>query len=167
MTKHVTFTAAFLLISVAACAEAEAGALAESAAFDAPVSAAQSVPDILVYKTPSCGCCNGWIEHLRAAGFSVEDRNLRDLMSIKRDAGVPVGLSSCHTALVGGYVVEGHVPIEQVKRMLSEQPDIAGIAVPGMPIGSPGMEGPNAKPYQVISFDESGNVAVYAEIDPR
>ena len=167
MIKHATFTTAFLLISLAGCAEAEAGALAETTVAEVPVSSAQSMPNILVYKTPSCGCCNGWIEHLQAAGFSVEGRNLRDLMSIKRDAGVPVGLSSCHTALVGGYVVEGHVPVEQVKRMLAEQPDISGIAVPGMPIGSPGMEGPNAKPYQVISFDDSGNARVYAEIDPR
>ena len=88
-------------------------------------------------------------------------------MSVKRDAGVPVGLSSCHTALVGGYVVEGHVPVETIKRMLSEQTNIAGIAVPGMPIGSPGMEGRNPKPYQVISFDNSGETRVYAEIDPR
>ncbi|MEO2121846.1 MAG: hypothetical protein ABGY10_00725, partial [bacterium] len=88
MIKHATFTAAFLLISVAACTEAEEGALAESTVLEAPLSAAQSMPNVLVYKTPSCGCCNGWIEHLRAAGFSVEGRNLRDLMSIKRDAGV-------------------------------------------------------------------------------
>jgi len=100
MIKHATFTTAFLLISLAGCAEAEAGALAETTVAEVPVSSAQSMPNILVYKTPSCGCCNGWIEHLQAAGFSVEGRNLRDLMSIKRDAGVPVGLSSCHTALV-------------------------------------------------------------------
>ena len=167
MIKQMTFTTAFLLLSVAACADAEAGALAKSTAPEASAGEEQSLPNILVYKTPSCGCCNGWIEHLEESGFTVESRNLRDLMSVKRDAGVPVGLSSCHTALVGGYVVEGHVPVETIKRMLSEQTDIAGIAVPGMPIGSPGMEGRNAKPYQVISFDTSGEARVYAEIDPR
>ena len=102
---------------------------------DAPQASISGLPLALVYKTPSCGCCNGWIEHLEAAGFEVDARNIRDLMSIKRDAGVPVQLSSCHTALIDGYVVEGHVPIEQVQRMLAERPDIAGIAVPGMPTG--------------------------------
>ena len=88
-------------------------------------------------------------------------------MSVKRDAGVPVAMSSCHTALIDGYVIEGHVPVEQVKRLLAERPEVAGIAVPGMPIGSPGMEGSNAQPYQVLSFDEDGNAEVFAEIDPR
>ena len=167
MMKQMTFTTAFLLLSIAACAEAEAGALAKSTVLEASAGEEQNLPNILVYKTPSCGCCNGWIEHLEESGFNVESRNLRDLMSVKRDAGVPVGLSSCHTALVGGYVVEGHVPVETIKRMLSEQTNIAGIAVPGMPIGSPGMEGRNPNPYQVISFDNSGATRVYAEIDPR
>jgi hypothetical protein len=162
---------AALLVS-AACADAgaanadTAGDVAMALA-DAPQASISGLPLALVYKTPSCGCCNGWIEHLEAAGFEVDARNIRDLMSIKRDAGVPVQLSSCHTALIDGYVVEGHVPIEQVQRMLAERPDIAGIAVPGMPTGSPGMEGANGKPYQVFSFDNAGHAAVYAEIDPR
>ena len=88
-------------------------------------------------------------------------------MTVKHDSGVPVSMSSCHTALIDGYVVEGHVPAEQVMRLLAERPDIAGIAAPGMPIGSPGMEGPGAKPYQIMSFTNAGEAAVFAEVDPR
>ena len=124
------------------------------------------LPAVLVYKTPTCGCCNGWIEHLRAAGFTVDARNTTDLMTIKMDAGVPTPMMSCHTSLVDGYVVEGHVPAEQLKRLLAERPDLAGIAVPGMPAGSPGMESSNPQPYQVLSFDNEGNAAVFADIDP-
>ena len=129
--------------------------------------ASSDLPSVLVYKTAACGCCNGWVEHLRAAGFTVDARNTTDLMAIKIDAGVPTAMSSCHTALVDGYVVEGHVPVEQLKRLLAERPDLVGIAAPGMPAGSPGMESRNPKPYQVLSFDSEGNAAVYAEIDPR
>jgi hypothetical protein len=88
-------------------------------------------------------------------------------MSVKHDGGVPTQMSSCHTAIVDGYIVEGHVPADQVKRLLAERPEIAGIAAPGMPIGSPGMEGPNARPYQILSFTHAGEAAVFAEVDPR
>ena len=127
----------------------------------------QALPTVLVYKTPTCGCCNGWIGHLEAAGFTVDARNITDIMSVKRDGGVPVAMSSCHTALIDGYVVEGHVPVEQIRRLLAERPDIAGIAVPGMPPGSPGMESRNPQPYQVLSFGHDGSAGVFAEIDPR
>ena len=154
----------------AACGGADAPD--ESAAAGVtPVMAASlasgDLPSIVVYKTEGCGCCNGWVAHLQAAGFDVDARNVTDLMSVKRDAGVPADHSSCHTALIDGYVVEGHVPADYVKQMLTERPDIAGLAVPGMPIGSPGMEGPRARPYQVKSFDRQGGTAVYAEVDPR
>jgi len=86
---------------------------------------------------------------------------------VKRDGGVPPQMSSCHTAIIDGYVVEGHVPAEQVKELLAARPSIAGIAVPGMPVGSPGMEGPNARPYQVLSFTHSGEAQVFATVDPR
>jgi hypothetical protein len=125
------------------------------------------LPTILVYKTEGCGCCNGWVEHLQAAGFEVDARNVTDLMSVKLDAGVPADLSSCHTALVDGYVVEGHVPADVVKRMLAERPEAAGIAVPGMPVGSPGMEGPNPRAYDVEVFDREGSRSVYQRVDPR
>ena len=160
---------------LAACGNADAapsGSASEMAASPAPVTGAaatvdQDLPQVVVYKTETCGCCNGWVEHLRAAGFDVDARNVRDLMSVKLDAGVPGPLVTCHTALVDGYVVEGHVPVDQVKRMLAERPHVAGIGVAGMPIGSPGMEGPNPQPYQVVAFDRDGGMSVYAEIRPR
>lgn len=127
----------------------------------------QDLPTVLVYKTPTCGCCNGWIEHLRAAGFNVDARDVSDIVTVKLDAGVPGHMASCHTAIVDGYVVEGHVPAEQIRRLLAERPEVAGIAVPGMPIGSPGMEGPNAQPYNVLSFGHDGTSGVFAEVDPR
>lgn len=163
-------TTVSVLLVLAACSNADTadqGARASGSEVAATAVAGDELPTVLVYKTPTCGCCSGWIEHLEAAGFAVDARDLRDLMSVKRDAGVPLSMSSCHTAMIDGYVVEGHVPIEQVKRLLAERPAIAGIAVPGMPVGSPGMEGRNAQPYQVLSFDAAGNTAVYAEIDPR
>ena len=106
---------------------------------------------------------------MRAAGFTVETRDVDNtaLMQTKLDAGVPGQLATCHTALVDGYVVEGHVPADAVKRMLTQRPEIVGIGTPGMPIGSPGMEGPGAQPYPVYSWDDEGNGQVYAEIDPR
>jgi hypothetical protein len=156
------------VILMAACGNAEAAPsdsapemLASAAVVD------QDLPPVVVYKTATCGCCNGWVEHLRAAGFAVEARNVVDLMSVKLDAGVPGPMVTCHTAMIDGYVVEGHVPIEQVKRMLSERPEVAGIGVPGMPPGSPGMESSNPQPYQVLAFDRQGGMSVYAEIDPR
>jgi hypothetical protein len=151
-------------LMAAACGGSETAESAEPLPLLAEGSS--DLPTVLVYKTPTCGCCNGWIEHLRAAGFTVDARNTTDLMTIKMDAGVPTPMMSCHTALVDGYVVEGHVPAEQLKRLLAERPDLAGIAVPGMPAGSPGMESSNPQPYQVLSFDNEGNAAVFADIDP-
>jgi hypothetical protein len=157
-------TLTVLSLLVTACGRADAAPEAS----DALTSAADpSLPGVLVYKSPTCGCCNGWVEHMRAAGFAVDARDVTDLMSVKRDAGVPVALSSCHTTLVDGYVVEGHVPAEQVKRLLAERPEIAGLAAPGMPVGSPGMEGASAQPYEVFSFDRDGRTEVFAEVDPR
>lgn len=109
---------------------------------------------VVVYKSATCHCCSKWIEHLRQAGFEVEVHNENDLDQKKRQLGVPEALSSCHTALVGGYVVEGHVPADDIRRLLSERPKAVGIAVPGMPIGSPGMEmGNRIDPYEVVLFD--------------
>jgi hypothetical protein len=160
------------LIVLAACGGGEAPERAAEAPSESPPLASASfadadLPEILVYKTESCGCCSAWVEHLQAAGFEVDARDVTDLASVKLDAGVPADHSSCHTGLIDGYVVEGHVPAEVIKRMLAERPDIAGIAVPGMPIGSPGMEGAGARPYQVRAFDRQGGSRVYAEIDPR
>ena len=156
-------------ILAAGCANVDAApdvSTAMVAAADAN-AADQPLPPVLVYKTPTCGCCNGWVAHLEGAGFTVDARNVTDIMSVKRDGGVPVAMSSCHTALIDGYVVEGHVPVEQIKRLLAERPDVAGIAVPGMPVGSPGMEGGNPQPYRVLAFGHDGSASVFAEIDPR
>lgn len=168
-TSSLIVLALLLPLGVNGCAENDASSTdGQAMAAVAPsAEAGQELPTVLVYKTPTCGCCNGWIEHLEAAGFTVDARDTRDLMVIKRDAGVPTQLSSCHTAIVDGYIVEGHIPAEHVMSLLADRPDVAGIAVPGMPIGSPGMEGPNPQPYQVYSFTRDGQAAVYAEVDPR
>jgi hypothetical protein len=122
-------------------------------------------PLVEVFKSPTCGCCSQWVEHMRASGFTVRTTDLNDLSEIKKARGVPDQVQSCHTAVVNGYVVEGHVPATDVHRMLREKPAIAGIAVGGMPIGSPGMEFPGAKaqPYDVMSFDKNGATRVYAK----
>ncbi len=121
---------------------------------------------VQVYKAPTCGCCSDWIEHLEEAGFQVEAHDQADLRPVKAQAGVGPELASCHTAIVDGYVIEGHVPADAVARLLRERPQIAGIAVPGMPIGSPGMEGPNPEPYDILAFDQAGNVTVYESRSP-
>jgi hypothetical protein len=122
--------------------------------------------EVHVYKTPDCGCCVEWMDHLREDGFTVRATDLPDVTPIKLENGVPMRLAACHTAVVGGYVVEGHVPAADIRRLLRERPDIAGLAVPGMPIGSPGMEGPNPEPYRVLAFGARG-VTVFAEHGPR
>lgn len=118
-----------------------------------------------VWKTPTCGCCGDWVDYMRGAGFALEVRDVseREMIDVKRRHGLPVHLSSCHTAVVGGYVVEGHVPAEDVRRMLEERPDARGIAVPGMPLGSPGMEfGDRIDSYEVLLFDRDGATRVFA-----
>lgn len=120
---------------------------------------------LVVYKSPTCGCCEAWIDHMKEAGFDVEIRDLQDVSSVKDEQGVHPQLRSCHTALVGGYVLEGHVPAEQVTRMLAERPAIRGLAVPGMPIGSPGMEQgspDNYQDYDVVAFTNDGQMTVYS-----
>ena len=125
-------------------------------------------PAVTVYKTPTCGCCTKWIDHLKQAGFTVTAHDLENLAPIKRQHGVPQTLESCHTAVVGGYVVEGHVPAAVIERLLREKPAVAGIAVPGMPAGSPGMEYPDARPqpYDVLAFRAEGGWSVYARLVP-
>ena len=118
-----------------------------------------------VYRDPSCGCCEKWAALARDAGYQVSVLDDPDMASVKRKLGVPAQLSSCHTAVVGDFVVEGHVPLEQVGRLLRERPEgIRGIAVPGMPIGSPGMESPDGakEPFQVMAFDRAGRTSVFA-----
>lgn len=155
-------SAAFLLVGVWACGgqapDAESGTEAAQAA------ELGDVPLAVVHRNPTCGCCGEWIAHLKEHGFEVRDVETADVPAVKQRLGVPGQLGSCHTAEVGGYVIEGHVPADVVQRLLDEQPsDIAGLAVPGMPIGSPGMEVPGraAQAYDIIAWDESGKTWVY------
>jgi|GEM_PF-553824 len=129
----------------------------------AVVSGAETTPLVTVYKSPSCGCCRAWVSHMRSSGFKVEVFNVRDVTPYKRVNGVTPELMSCHTAIVDGYIVEGHVPAADVYRLLQQRPAVKGIAVPGMPVGSPGMEmGSRKDPYSVISFDEAGKTSIFA-----
>lgn len=129
--------------------------------------AAQKPLPVQVYKSATCGCCSVWVEHLRRNGFAPTSTNVTDLDAVKTKHGVPVRGQSCHTALVGGYVIEGHVPAAEIHRLLKETPaGVVGLAVPGMPIGSPGMEGPNASPYNVLAFDKQGRTTVFSTQRP-
>ncbi|HEU0015764.1 MAG TPA: DUF411 domain-containing protein [Longimicrobium sp.] len=136
---------------------APASGTTASAGAQAPVPGTR----LVVYKSPTCGCCIKWVDHVKAAGFDVEVHDTANVAPVKRANGLPQHLDSCHTALVNGYVIEGHVPAEVIARLLRERPNVAGIAVPGMPMGSPGMEGPTKQPYDVVAFTKDGKVSVY------
>lgn len=120
-------------------------------------------PKVTVYKSPSCGCCTKWIDHLRQDGFDVDAVNLDDLGKIKSMSGIQPEQASCHTAQVDGYVIEGHVPAEDIRRLLAERPDARGLTVPGMRMGSPGMDSPNPEHYQVLLIGKDGSTRVFAE----
>jgi hypothetical protein len=147
MKKHwmVVLLAATPLVAAAQdhAAHAHAGH-GDHAAHMAAAATAQ-LPEVVVHKDPNCGCCNGWIEHLRQAGFKVTAKNESDMATIKQRLGVPAAKQSCHTAEVGGYVVEGHVPAQHIKHLLAMKPEARGLVLPGMPIGSPGMEAPDGR----------------------
>jgi hypothetical protein len=121
-------------------------------------------PLVQVYKSPTCGCCANWVKHLQDNGFATRVVEMADLGDIKAKNNVPDLAQSCHTATVDGYVIEGHVPAADVKRLLKDRPAVLGLAVPGMPIGSPGMEVPGVKAvnYNVMSFDKKGELTVFA-----
>lgn len=128
--------------------------------FSSSVHAA--APNMTVYKTRTCGCCGKWVEHMRASGFAVDVKDVPSTAESRKKYGVPDRLASCHTAVVNGYFVEGHVPADDVKRLLKTKPKAAGIAVPGMPIGSPGMEqGGRRDPYSVILLKADGSASVF------
>ena len=125
--------------------------------------AAASWPAIDVFKSASCGCCGAWVEHLKAAGFDVRVTDVDDTAAARKRYGMPDAFGSCHTGTVGGYVLEGHVPAAEVKRLLAVKPRAVGLAVPGMPVGSPGMEvGTRRDPYDVLLVDRSGRSTVFA-----
>ncbi|MFC1664961.1 DUF411 domain-containing protein [Pseudomonadota bacterium] len=126
------------------------------------LSAQVYAADFTVYKSPQCGCCANWVDHLKANGHHVTTKNTQDLTRIKQMAEVPEHLRSCHTAMVDGYVIEGHVPAKDISRLLAERPKAKGLAVPGMPMGSPGMEGAVKDNYNVMLFQSDGSASVYA-----
>jgi len=127
---------------------------------------AQKGTPITVFKTPTCGCCGKWVEHLRANGFAPDVTELDDLAEVQAKYKVPAEARSCHTAFVGGYVVEGHVPASEIRKLLREEPAVLGIAAPGMPPGSPGMESSAARPYDVVTFDKAGKLKVFSTQTP-
>jgi hypothetical protein len=151
-TSHTRSLLAAMLVGLlgAGCVDAEAAA-----------------PEMVVYATPTCGCCTGWVEHMREEGFAVRVVYQNDLSQVRREHRLPPALVSCHMGVVDGFVVEGHVPAHVVRRLLEERPEILGIAVPGMPIGSPGMEHPQGftETFEVFSFDASGPLGVFAHVN--
>jgi hypothetical protein len=134
------------------CATAAALALGKFAR-----AGAEDAPMVSVYKSPACGCCGEWIRHMRANGFRVETHDVADVTAIKRQYGVPDELASCHTAVVGGYAIEGHVPAADVQKLVRERPKLRGLAVPGMVPGSPGMEQGPPQRYATLAFDDRGS----------
>ena len=143
---------AVLVIALALCAPAAHGQQKPAA----------GKPHLTVYKSPTCGCCAKWVEYMEANGFTAAVTNMPDVTPVKTKHGLPARLASCHTTLVGGYVIEGHVPVADIRRLLKEKPAIAGLAAPGMPAGSPGMDVPNSPPYDVVAFAKDGRTHVYA-----
>ena len=130
----------------------------------ASIAGRQAPVTVEVYKSPTCGCCSKWVDHLREHKFTVRTTDTDQVDAVKNKHGVPTAARSCHTALVAGYVIEGHVPAADLQRLLKERPAIVGLAVAGMPVGSPGMEvsGRPADPYDVLSFDKNGRTAVFS-----
>ncbi len=120
-------------------------------------------PKVTVYKSPSCGCCTKWVSHLRQNGFDVQPVDVNDLRSVKSISGIRPEQASCHTARVDGYVIEGHVPADDIRRLLAERPDALGLAVPGMPKGSPGMESPTPERYRVLLIGKDGETQMFAQ----
>lgn len=123
-----------------------------------------TVKDIVVYKNPECGCCTKWVKYLQDKDYNVTIEHTRDVLAVKKSLGVPEKLAACHTAVIDGYVIEGHITHRDIKRLLLFRPEVKGIAVPGMPIGTPGMEsGSKLESHNVMTFDEHGNTEVFAE----
>lgn len=157
MSIWKVLSSSFLLFAAMASAAVADGAGETSAV------TSTALPPVVVYKNPSCGCCVQWMEHMRAHGFTVESVLEQDVNSRKQALKVPPRLWSCHTAVIDGYVIEGHVPAADVERLLQERPEARGLAVPGMPLGSAGMEGYGGRQaYDVLLFDAAGNSSVFS-----
>lgn len=129
----------------------------------AGINVAQAAERVEVFKSPYCGCCEKWVEHMRKAGFDVVTRDVSDVPAARKLTGMPERYASCHTAKVGGYVVEGHVPAADVQRLLKERPKAVGLAAPGMPQGSPGMETNHPQPYDTLLVQTDGSHKVFAK----
>ena len=127
-----------------------------------PSFANSELVEITVYKTPTCGCCSKWVSHLESNGFKVTAIDQNDLSSIKAHLGIAPNLQACHTAQIGNYFVEGHVPAADIKKMLATKPNIKGIVVPGMPMGSPGMEGSRVDRYDVLAINQNATITVFS-----
>jgi len=164
-----------LVVVLAACTQAvpapvdTALAMATSSAASPSGKAADAAtPRITVHRDAHCGCCHLWIDHLRGQGFDVDDRIEPDMSPVKQRLGIRPDHASCHTAEVGGYVIEGHVPASDIRRLLREKPPLHGLVLPGMPLGSPGMEvqGVDAPPYAVLALGHDGTTSPYAEHSP-
>lgn len=137
-------------------------ALAADSVWDKSAEKYSGPKNITIYRDPGCGCCSKWIGHLKKHGFNVKDVKTREMATMKRKFNVPAHIASCHTAVINGYVIEGHVPADDIKRLLKTKPKTIGLSVPAMPVGTPGMEVPGKKdPFSVVSFDPSGKTKVY------
>ena len=170
--RKLAGSAMLMGVLLASCGSSEPSANSSAAQRPtAPVvsaSAPAKAEVITVYRDPNCGCCSLWAEVARGAGYEVRVTDHPDMTSVKQRHGVPADLASCHTSVVGGYVVEGHVPMEDITRLLRERPaDIKGIAVAGMPTGSPGMESPDGtkEPFQVVAFGANGRTRIYRSVE--
>jgi hypothetical protein len=161
LMRYVNVAIASLTVALAGCGASDS----PSATFQPlATAAAAEQPQLVVHKSASCGCCKVWVEHMRKHGFAAKVNDVDNMSPIKERVGVPYGMGSCHTAEVGGYFIEGHVPAEQVQRLLKEKPKAKGLTVPGMPIGSPGMEQGDVKqPYEVHLVHADGTTSVYAK----
>ncbi len=150
-------TACFATDTAKIPAEAQTAVVAPSG------SASASTPDMVVYKSPTCGCCQGWVEYLDRAGLKIKAVNVNDMDAIKQQHGLTnPALKSCHTAVIDGYVIEGHVPVSDIERLLKERPNVVGITAPGMPQLSPGMASEIPKNYDVLTFDKNGDSEVFS-----
>lgn len=142
---------------------AKSAAVGIGLALAAPAGAVGAGRDVAVlYKNPQCDCCETYAKYLRVHGYEVKVQATHDLPLIKKKHAVPTALEGCHTTLIGGYVVEGHVPVKSLDRLLAQRPKISGISLPGMPTGSPGMMGPKKAPFKVMAFNKLGRSAVYS-----
>ncbi|MBO9716183.1 MAG: DUF411 domain-containing protein [Pseudoxanthomonas sp.] len=169
--RHRNVPAATLVVAMAALVSACAPASAPAAVADArattsaqATTATSALPQVEVFKSPSCGCCSGWVDHLRQAGFPVRVHETDALEPLRKQLGIPYGKGSCHTAMVDGYVIEGHVPAADIQRLLAEHPNVRGLALPGMPAGSPGMEVPDGhvQAYTVERIEHDGSTRTWA-----